>query len=218
MTDTSMAERAGRKSQHGSYRQIPPEARGLPVLSVMRDPFDQYVSAYELRFWQTNPIWDVVTLERTYPGYPDLSFDQYVEMMQDHGVKNLLMGKALGTDVGFLTLRFLKFYGVEPDRMLDSLTDEYIESERFRSDLAPVRFVHTESLVPDLRDFLAEVGFGRDRTEFMMHLPRVNAAEARRGKPWQEYFTPEIRERVRHAERMLFRLFPRYDVTSQSGS
>jgi hypothetical protein len=210
MTDTVMAERAGRRSQHGSYRQIPAEARHLPILSVTRDPFDQVVSAYEHRFWRANPIWEVETLKAEYPGYPELTFEQFVDMMQAYGVRNLLKGKQPRARVGFLTLRFLKFYGVDPERLVDSLTDDFIDRGLFRAELAPVRFVHTENLVPELREFLAEVGFPAEATEFMASLPRVNAAEARRGKPWAEYYTPGLRERVRHAERALFGMFPRY--------
>jgi len=210
MVDTVMAERAGRESQHGSYRQIPAEARHLPILSVARNPFDQVVSAYEHRFWRENPIWDVETLKAEFPGYPELTFEQFVDMMQDYGVRNLLKGKRPQARVGFLTLRFLRFYGLDPDRLIESLTDDFIDRELFRPELAPVRFVHTENLVPELRGFLAEVGFPAETTEFMASLPRVNVAEARRGKPCSDYYTPGLRERVRHAERTLFRLFPRY--------
>ena len=210
MVDTVMAERAGRESQHGSYRQIPAEARHLPILSVARNPFDQVVSAYEHRFWRENPIWDVETLKAEYPGYPELTFEQYVEMMQSHGVRNLLKGKAPQARVGFLTLRFLKFYGLDPDRLIDSLTDDFIDRELFRPELASVRFVHTENLVPELRGFLAEVGFPPGTTEFMSGLPKANAARPREGRPWSAYYTPELEERVQHAERVLFRLFPRY--------
>lgn len=211
ITDTVMAERAGRTSQHGGYRQIPPEARHLPVFSVARDPLDQVVSAYEHRFWHANPIWDVAELSERYPGYPDLRFEQFVEMMLDYGVRNLLKGRDLRADAGFLTLRFLRFYTADPERVLDALTDDYIANGQLSREIAPVRFVHLENLVPELRGFLAEMGFPAATTEFMLHLPRVNAAAARRGSGWSEYYTPELRERVRHAERLLFRVFPEYD-------
>lgn len=211
VTDTVMAERAERTSQHGSYRQIPPDARHLPVFSVARDPLDQVVSAYEHGFWRANPIWDVTELTETYPGYPGLRFEQFVDMMLDYGVRNLLKGRIVPAEVGFLTLRFLRFYATDPERALDTLTDDSIESERFRQEIAPVRFVHLENLVPELRGFLAEMGFPEATTQFMLHLPRVNAAAARRGTGWPDYYTPELRERVRHAERVLFRVFPEYD-------
>jgi hypothetical protein len=210
MTDTLMAEREGRSSQHGGVRQIPAEARHLPIVSVARHPLDQVVSAYEHRFWREHPVWDVETLRAAYPGYPELTFEQYLAMMQTYGVRNLLKGKPLEAHVGFLTLRFLKFYGLDPERLIDSLTDDGIDRGLFRTGLASVHFVHTENLVPELRDFLATVGFPPDATAFMATLPRVNAAAPRQGKPWSAYFTPALAERTLHDERALFRLFPEY--------
>ena len=141
--------------------------------------------------FRSNPIWDVATLERRYPGYPKLQFEQYVEMMHEQGVANLLKGNRLQTPLGPLTLRFIKFYSSDPGRLIESLTDEQIESPHLRDRLAPVRFLHSENLVSELREFLAGVGFPPARTSFMRDLPRLNAAEARRGRPWSDYYTPE---------------------------
>lgn len=210
MTDTLMAEREGRRSQHGGCRQIPAAARHLPIFSLTRDPLDQIVSAYEHRFWREQPVWDVETLRAAYPGYPELTFEQYLAMMRTYGVQNLLKGKPLRARVGFLTLRFLKFYGLDPEGLVDSLTDDVVDHELFRAELAPVHFIHTENLVPELRAFLATVGFPAATTEFMTTLPKVNAAEPRRGRPWETYYSPALAERTRYEERALFRLFPEY--------
>ncbi|UCF68244.1 MAG: hypothetical protein JSV80_02780 [Acidobacteriota bacterium] len=211
MTDTASAEFEGRRSPHGSFRQIPAEHRGLPVFSSFRNPFDLLVSGFEHRFWQQHPIRDVATLQHKYPGYPDLNFEQYVGMMLDDGVQDILRGKPNQARVGRLTLRFLKFYCREPDAVIDALSDDDVDGHDFSRDLAPVRFVHSENLVAELRQVLADFGVPPERTEFMIGLPRVNVAEARRDRPWTDYYSPKLRERVRHAERLLFRLFPRYD-------
>ena len=208
--DTWSAERAGRRSQHGTVSQIPPEARALPVMSLVRHPLDQIVSAYEFRYWQKNPIWEVGTLEREYPGYPDLTFEQYVDMTHVYGVRNLAKGESLRADVGPVTLRFLKFYSRNPGSVVHGLTDADLDGGKLIEDLSRVRFVHTENLVPELREFLAEVGFPPAQTEFIAGLPRANAAETRRGRPWSTYYTTELLEKVRYKERALFRLFPRY--------
>lgn len=208
---TSSAERAGTHSAHGGCSQIPGWARHLPVISSMRHPLDLLVSAYEYRGWQRRPVWDVSTLERAYPGYPELRFDQYVAMMHHYGVRDLLKGGTPGADVGHLTLRFLRFFCGEPERVVTSLTDEAIDRELFRQDLAPVRFLRTESLVADLRAFLEEVGFPPETTRFMLRLPELNRATARHRKPWRAYYSAELEAAVRHKERALFRLFPQHD-------
>ena len=73
-----------------------------------------------------------------------------------------------------------------------------------------VRFVQTEDLIPELCRFLEEVGFTPKQTRFIQNLPRVNAAESRKGRPWSDYFSPALLETVRHKERALFQVFPCY--------
>lgn len=211
ITDTASAEREGRRSQHGGYRQIPEEARGLPVFSVVRDPFDLLVSAYEHGFWREHPIRDPAVLRRKHPRYPDLDFEGYVEMMHDDGVDDLLKGAPRTAGVGHVTLRFLKFFCREPDRVIGSLTDDDLDGDDVVRELARVRFLRNENLVPELRAYLAENGFPPETTSFMSDLPRINRADGRRGRRCESYYTPALRAKVRHAERLLFRLFPCYD-------
>jgi len=208
--DTIAAEQSGRISQHGAYWQIPAEARRLPVVSIVRNPFDWIVSNYEYKFWQHNPIWNAAELAERYPGYPDLTFPQYVAMMDEYQVRNLLKGKPLKADVGPLTLRFLRFYGRDPERMVDQLTDESIDTGRVIDDLGPVEFLHTESLNVELCNFLGRMGFSAADTQFIMALPAINIANSRGGKSWTAYCPPDLEAGIRQKERLLFMRFPEY--------
>ncbi len=201
-----------RRSQHGTYAQIPTRYRKLPVISVMRNPYDLYVSHYEFGFWRNN-----LPSGRRVPwgpaaDNPDLSFEEYIEMMYGPGLDDVLMGRERRADVGHLTVHFLKFFSREPERVIDALTDEYIDDQLFRDDLAPIRFLHLESLVEELRRFLEEMGHSMNRTTFLRDLPRQNEAHQRQGRHWSEYLTGGLRERIRRKERLLFLLFPEYDA------
>ena len=209
---TFSALEQNRRSQHGTYAQIPAEHRHLPVVSVMRNPFDLYVSHYELGFWRKHPPAGRQTPGGRDPGGPDLSFGQYVELMHGPGLEDVLVGKNPRADVGHLTVHFLKFFSREPARAVDALTDEYIDGRHFREDLAGVRFLHQEDLASELRRFLARVGHSPQETAFIEALPPENAARRRQGRPWPAYYSDELRTLVRRRERMLFTLFPEYDV------
>lgn len=211
MTHSTSARTEGRASQHGGVSLIPEDARRLPVFATMRNPYDLIVSSYEHGFWRDHPIADVHDLRRKYPGYPDLTFEQYVAMMHDDGVRDLLQGSPLRADVGHLTLRFLDFFCRVPERIPSWLTDAWVDRGDVVEKLGSVRFVYTENLVPELRAFLSTVGIEERRTRFMERLPKTNAAVKRRERPWQEYYTASLRRLVRNKERLLFRVFRHYD-------
>jgi len=177
----------------------------------MRNPYDLYVSYYEHGFWRENPPLSTRNPGVPVPGFPDLSFGEYIEMMHGPGLDDVMMGKLLRADVGHVTILFLKFFSREPERAIDALTDEYIDGRHFRDDLAGVRFLHLEDLAAELRRFLAEVGHSPEKTAFIQELPPANVAQRRQGRPWSAYCTPELRKLIRRKERMLFMLFPEYD-------
>ena len=207
---TLSAQREGRRSQHGCYAQIPRSHRGLPVVSVARHPLDREVSQYEHRFWIEHPPAALDALRARFPSFPELEFHEYLAMQAEHGLANVLKGARLRADVGPNTLHFLRFYHPEPDRALARLTDSAVDDGSLLRELPRVRFLHTERLRPELRALLHEFDFEPAQTAFLEDAPSLNAAVARAGRPWSEYFTPEAERVFRRKERLLFQVFPEY--------
>ena len=77
-------------------------------------------------------------------------------------------------------------------------------------------------VVPDLepdggRDpvqALLEVGYPAESIEFILTAEKVlpPGGKPREGGKWERYYTPELKALVRRRERLLFTLFPEYDV------
>jgi len=207
---TLSARREGRRSQHGSYAQIPERDRGKPVLSVTRNPFDRAVSMYEHGFWRTRPHADPAAIAGRYPHYPELDFTEYLEMQATFGFDNVRQGVELSADVGPHTLHFIRFFWQDPDSALRQLTDASIEDDSFLASMPAVRFLHTEALGEELRGFLTEMDYPPAQTAFLLDEAPVNQAASRKGRPWTEYFTEEQANEFRHTERLLFKRFPEY--------
>jgi hypothetical protein len=214
---TRSARRAGRKSQHGTREQIPVSHAGKRVVSIVRNPLDRAVSEFELGFWKQNPPDDPRAIEKELPEFPELSFEQYLQMTWSFSVEDVLQDTRLDADVGPQTLHFLRFYAARPDQAIEALASEEVRRDGLAPLVRDVHFLHTEDLVSDLRGFLEEQGIDRTVSRFMLRKRRVNASRSRRGNSWSKYFTRETEARLRHKERMLFDLFPEYQGSPDLG-
>ncbi len=94
--------------------------------------------------------------------------------------------------------------------MLNGLTDSRIDSGEFARDLPPIRFLRHHQLKEDLGSFLREMGYSTRRIERACGHPPVNVSQGRRGRPWQDFYTPAEEALKRHRERALFRMFPEF--------
>jgi hypothetical protein len=208
---TASARRAGRKSQHGAVHQIPRRHRALPIVSVLRHPLDRAVSQYEHGFWRTNPPGDLDAIRARFAGFPDIDFGDYLELQRTFGRADVLQGGQIDEDIGPDTLHFVRFFAPDPERALSRLTSATVDSGAALEDLADVRFLRFERLTEDLLEYLLEVGFSERSLDFVGQLPRINAADSRRGRTWRDYFTPELEAAYRSRERLLFRLAEELD-------
>jgi hypothetical protein len=195
------------RSQHGTYRQIPLEHRGKAILTVIRHPCDRLVSMYEFRDWARNPV-DNTAARAMFPSFPDLSFPEFVRFLDGFRLPRRLPDGKLNADIGEQTVLFFQFYARDPQTVLGSLTDEYIDSGAYRSDLADVTFLRTEFLNQDLHDYLLRHGFSEADVGFILQEKRIRPPESTRGEQqrWQDYFTPELEADIRRRERLLYRI------------
>jgi len=203
-------------NKHGTVAEIPPSHRGLPVLSTVRNPFDRYVSQYEFGWWKekTKEWIDREALRRDYPSFPDLTFPEFVDGATRHFP--LLRTSPLPPEraLGFQTEQFVRTYFTDPAGTWPLIDDAWIAARGWEKAMPPVRFLRMERLNADLHAFLLEIGFPPADVAFVLGEGKILPAGPgrKRERPWQEYYTPELRRLLRDRERLLFAMFPWYDA------
>ena len=199
------------KSQHGTYRQIPEKIRRDIVVSVMRNPFSRYVSAYAFRWWEKYPPAGLETLCKAYPRFPDISFADYYEMAHRFTVANHLNGIKPSIELGLSTVQFIQFYFYDPESVFRKINEEYIETEAFREDMANIHFLHQETLRDDLASFLKQMHYSDEEIELVRQYPRVNVTNWKtRRNDKDSFYTPELVEKVKRLDALIFKIFPEY--------
>ena len=200
----------------GFCSEIPERHRGLPVAACIRNPYDRYVSQYHFGWWKTNrqPWIDWDSIVRDFPSFPDLTFPQFVEVASARFQRLRGSRAPAGDPLGFHTEQFVRYFFRDPAAAWPLLDDAYIAGRLWERDMVPVNFLRTEHLNGDLHAFLLGLGLPAAAIAFVLEEGRILPAGPKRtdAKPWQEYYTPELKALVRRRERLLFALFPGYDV------
>ena len=201
----------GIRDQHGTFRQIPSEHLHKPILSVMRNPISRYESTYFFRWWEKYPPSSQSEIMKRYPGFPQLSFDEYYEMMHIYGRENRLQGITPKIDLGLMTIQFIQFYFKDPQAVLNKIDDNYIESKQYVNDIAPVMFIHQENLRKELMQFLIQLGIPAHEVEFIESMQKVNVTE-RNLLPSNKgtVIDDRVKKKIREREMLIFSLFQEY--------
>jgi len=209
-------------NKHGTCRDIPASHSCIPILAVVRNPFERYVSQYEFAWWKQDlPPWvDMEAVLSRFPHYPDLSFEEFVTGSEV--LLQLNRNSALPPErrLGLQSEQFVRFFFRQPE-VFATIDDRYIEERRFEKDIFPIIFLRTHRLNQDLHDYLIAVGFESDRVRFILDEPRVRPSghpvegEARNWSAvhdWSDYYTPTLRQFVKTRERLLLAMFPEFDT------
>jgi hypothetical protein len=216
---------------HGICSEIPLGFRSRTILATARNPFQTYVSLFLFEWWKRPeylPRYEraVPGFTRRFPTFPNLSFREYMELL--HAECELPANRQLEDPnaLGFLTERFVRYYFRLPRAwhrapwdlaaVLRRIDDDYIEADRFREDMFPVRFIQTARLNDELREFLLGVGYDSEDIEFLRTLEhvlpvggaRLGFAQRSHSDDWPSYYTPELADLVRRRDRLIFTLFP----------
>lgn len=192
--------------QHGAVSQIPLEHIGKPILSVVRNPLDRLISIFEFRNWVERPFPDQQTLEGWFPHFPELSFDEFLEM--SHRAVAYAQPEGMRTQVGMMTTQFIRFYAHDPLKTMLALRDDTDLVKDYDQHFPKVHFLHTESLSKELHQYLFQLGIPEDRISFILDMKKLNTTK--RSLP--VYMTPGHVARIQQSERLLFQLFPEYSV------
>lgn len=204
-------------NQHGPVDQIPLEHRHKPILSVLRNPYDRYVSQYEFKWWVKRPTAftdNLEALRAAYPRYPDLTFAEFVAVFNSFFLGNANNCFSPEDRLGRHTVQFAQYYFADPARVA-IIDAQYLANQQYYHDMHPrLRMIFQEDLNRQLHDFLLEMDYDPAEIAFILDHERVLPPDSTRRaeQSWEHYYTPELKAQVRHYERMLFAMYSQWDV------
>jgi hypothetical protein len=203
--------------KHAARWRVPLAHRRKPLLGIIRNPYDWYVSQYEFGWWRQPQYlpWfrRVPGFTSRYPTFPKIRFDEYVRLINSaFGVQQRCAGEEDGA-IGLYTEEFARFYFRFPWLAVRRVSAEFVAAGRHARELRGVGLLRTERLNEDLFGFLCDVGYPPDDLAFVRELGRVLPDGKGRSacQSWQTYYTPELKDWVRRKERVMFALCPEYD-------
>ena len=207
---------------HANCREIPIFFRKKPILSTIRNPYDQYVSEYEYGFWKNDKyriFYDVNKVVEEYPNFPEISFAEYLKIINKyHKLKNIKTKLDEDNLIGLQSHKLFWLYCKQNvENFLPKLDKELIDSGRYKEYIYPINWIKTENLNRDLYNFLLDIGYEAEKIQIILDSEKVlpplpPGGQRRREYKWEKYYTPELKKYVRHKERILFSLFPEFDV------
>lgn len=207
---------------HASCREIPIFFRSKPILSTIRNPYDQYVSEYEYGSWKAYPeriFYDHNEVIKAYPHFPNINFAEYIKMLNKyHKLKSIKRKLDEADAIGCATDKFFRLYCKPPvEKFLSNLERDLIDSGKYKNYLYSINWLKTENLNRDLYNFLRQIGYASEKIQMILDAEKVlpvlpPGSKRRTESKWEKYYTPELKNYVRQKERILFSLFPEYDV------
>lgn len=196
------------KDQHGRYSQIPSEYLNRKILSIVRNPVGRYLSLYNYRWWQKYPPLTAEEIRNIYPGFPELSFKEFYWMTQEYSVKQRLKDVKPKIALGLNSLMFIEFYFKDPKAVIKKIDDDYIDSGKYKNDMADIYFIHQESLKSELKHFLISAcGFKESRLGFIDIADPVNVSKK---SEKHDAIDKNIIEDIMLKDKLIFKIFPEY--------
>jgi hypothetical protein len=202
---------------HGSCHAIPAVHRKKQILSIVRNPFDFYVSFYHFGWWASHPedsYRDLDAVKRAFPHFPDLSFEEFLALANHHFNEFDMIGSPMedvDQRLGYYSTQFVLYFFKNPRAVYRAIDDEYIGGARWTGDMFDVHFMRTHSLNRDLHRYLSDIGYRKSLIDGVSSKSPVRPTEQLRDRPsreYEHYYTDSSRELVLRKEKLLFALFP----------
>lgn len=207
-------------SRHASCARIPDWAAERTIVGTIRSPYDWYVSDFRFGLWKDPAScghwWDPATeaeLKKELPNWPDLSFEDFVRAANQYTARVRGFGEfPLASSIGLMTKEFLRCFCRDRRAVYEGSEEGLVD--RVRQHLYPVSFLHQCRLNDELGEFLCSHAYPEKLIEDIRSRARIYPGKATRpaGEPWSSYYSADLKAYVRGRERILFSLFPEYDV------
>jgi hypothetical protein len=207
-----------RADHHETFADIPEEHCSKKLLLSIRNPYDHYVSHYEFRWWrqQRNSIFDDSKVREIFPNYPELSFEEFLRAINNWHLRSFIdpwTTELFETaDIGFLTWENVRYVFPDPVAVIEKFRGS--EGGSYPSAMPDFCFISMDRLNQGLYDFLTSMGFEHERLDFILKMGRILPPEGGRdeSKSWRAYYSPELRQFVRQKDRLVFSMFPDFDI------
>lgn len=165
------------KNQHGAYSQIPERFLDRKIVSVIRNPYDKFISAFEYKYWLKQPPEQSTLLALSIEDLSNISIDQFA-LIQVASIKKRF--PHLETlKIGSQTLQFIFMYFKNPWLVVKSLTNEYFLEGKYKHDLGEITFINQNTLSDGLFTFLEQFDLDKAKLEQGRQMGRVNANKKR---------------------------------------
>jgi hypothetical protein len=199
------------KGQHGTYRQIPKRYLNRKILSITRNPFSRYVSTYLYGWWKKYPPGPMEIIKEFYPNYPELTFNDYYEMIHSFGIRDRLGELPLKCNIGMHTLQFIQFYSKSPSTVLSEISNNKSDYLDFKKIFPEICFLRQEKLNSDLKDFLKNCGYHERELSFIDSVGKINVTnKSQRDENYMEYYSDKLISKINERDKLLFNIFPFY--------
>jgi hypothetical protein len=212
--------------KHGTCDDIPAEHRGKRILSVVRNPYDWYVSQYEFGWWkrtfeyhpEPNPtpagsaIEQVLpAFEDDHPHFPEISFEEFLDLCDRAAA--VLDEASADPGSGLYTHGFLRYFGAVAHPVVSAESGGTVTSDGARG--YDAHFMRTDRLNEDLPAFLLSMGYRPEDVTFIRALGRILPMGRGRtaNQHWERYYSPAMKASIRARDARLFELFPDFDDT-----
>lgn len=193
-----------RIGQHGAYCQIPIEHIHKPILTVARNPYELFMTSYKVKWWSWFYPDEKEKLQKLFPNFPELKLNEYIQL------SSLSVERKNDTSIGLLTVQFIRMYFKEPEKILENISEDYINSNEYKKDIAKnITFIKQEHLNEELANYLLQFGFKKSETDFIRTHIKVN--ETKHSTLHKEIlWTNEAIDYVKYSERFLFKILSDY--------
>ncbi len=206
--------------KHAGCKHIQKQFQDRKILTTIRNPYDWYVSQYEFGWWKNRSLLkyfkEVPNFESDYPNFPDLNFAEFIKLTDQAFDVHFNCPKEIWSEFGWRTRSFVDYYFKNPSEAFPKMLDEnYVASKNYESDLySQLHFINTKNLNQNLYDFLLENDYKQSDIEFILEMKKVLPLGKGRTneQKWEKYFTPELKARIRQKDRIIFEMFPEFDV------
>ena len=187
------------KNQHGRVIDIPKKYSKLKILATVRNPFDRYVSQYKFNFWKNGfpKIIRNKELMEHFPKFPDISFKNYIYLVND-----ILPKYQKRIDIfGYQTYQFFRQYTNIDVNKIDQRQIIKNINQYFNN----IYFISTANLNEGLYNFLLDFNYPEDKIGFILHEKKIYPPEGGRKEDdnWEKYYDDELYQYVVKKENIL---------------